>query len=74
MRSERVVKVLEGKMTRRDIEQMMAVADTSKDGRIDYQGFCFITNRTPSSSAVQPSALFSVKTRFSHKSISRRRA
>ena len=38
MRSERVVKVLEGKMTRRDIEQMMAVADTSKDGRIDYQG------------------------------------
>ena len=39
MRSERVVKVLEGKMARRDIEQMMAVADTSRDGRIDYQGF-----------------------------------
>ena len=38
MRSERVEKVLEGKMSRRDIEQMMAVADTSQDGRIDYQG------------------------------------
>ena len=38
VRSERVVKVLEGKMSRRDIEQMMALADTRNDGRIDYQG------------------------------------
>ncbi len=38
VRSERVEKVLEGKMSRRDIEQMMAAADTSHDGRIDYQG------------------------------------
>ena len=38
MRSERVEKVLEGKMSRKDIEQMMTAADTSQDGRIDYQG------------------------------------
>ena len=38
MRSERVEKVLEGKMSRKDIQQMMAAADTSQDGRIDYQG------------------------------------
>ena len=38
VRSERVVAVLEGKMSRRDIEQMMALADTKDDGRIDYQG------------------------------------
>ena len=38
VRSERVAKVLEGKMSRKEIEQMMAAADTSQDGRINYQG------------------------------------
>ena len=38
VRSERVAKVLEGKMSRKEIEQMMATADTSQDGRINYQG------------------------------------
>ena len=31
-------KILEGKMGRKDIEQMIAVADTNKDGNIDYKG------------------------------------
>ena len=38
MSSQQVYKILEGKMSRRDIDEMIAVADRNRDGKLDYKG------------------------------------
>ena len=38
VRCEQVYKILEGKMSKRDIEEMLAVADRRREGELDYKG------------------------------------